>query len=185
MVLLRSRHSIRKRGLSRTLGRCLLGPYDLMRTYLDVRRNYRKPRATDAFDVAYGVETGKRVHPTDLALNSPNWINAVGYWPTPTKLGQEAIASLPIKHEQFTFIDIGSGKGEFSPELTCNYRREHSKLRKLQERVVPAQDQIQRCVCRLHFRACDVHQRCHGMILLTCCFFRISDPSLMLLFKTV
>jgi SAM-dependent methyltransferase len=134
MILPRIRQSIRKRGLLRTLGRCLLGPYDLIRTYLDVCRNYRKLRAADAFDVAHGVETSKRVHPTDLAINSPNWINAVGYWPTPTKLAQEAIASLPIKHEQFTFIDIGSGKGrvlliasefpftrilgiEFSPEL--------------------------------------------------------------------
>ena len=132
-IIPRIRNSIRNKGLLRTAWSCLLGPYYLVRNYRRVQRTF-KDRAPDDFDVRYGVETTKRVHLTDLQIESPNWVYAGGYWPTPPDVFREALAGLDISFSDFTFIDLGSGKGrvllmasdypfreiigvEFSPEL--------------------------------------------------------------------
>ncbi|MGB8832498.1 MAG: hypothetical protein WCC95_10145, partial [Candidatus Sulfotelmatobacter sp.] len=52
-----------------------------------------------------------RVHLTDLKIDSPNWIYADGYWPTPPDVFQDALSGLNSRHENLTFIDFGSGKG--------------------------------------------------------------------------
>jgi hypothetical protein len=65
----------------------------------------------DEFDLQYGVETSTRVHPTDLKIDSPNWIYAGGYWPTPTEVVRGTLSALTIRYEDFVFVDFGSGKG--------------------------------------------------------------------------
>ena len=105
------RQSLQKRGVLGTVWRCLLGPYYLARTYGRIQRNYRRPLTPDAFDLAHGVETTSRVHLTDLQIESPNWIHAGGYWPSPSDLIQEVLSGLKIRYEDFVFIDFGSGKG--------------------------------------------------------------------------
>jgi SAM-dependent methyltransferase len=132
-IIPRIKNSIRNKGVLRTAWSCVLGPYQLIQNYRRVRRTF-KDRAPDEFDVRYGVETTTRVHLTDLKIDSPNWVYAGGYWPTPPDVFTEALSGLEISFKDFSFIDLGSGKGrvllmasdypfreiigvEFSPEL--------------------------------------------------------------------
>ena len=148
------RNSIRTKGMLRTAWSCVLGPYRLIRNYRNVQRIYQN-RAPDEFDTQYGVETTKRVHPSDLRIDSPNWLYAAGYWPTPPAVFADALHGLDIRFEEFTFIDLGSGKGrvllmasdypfreiigvEFSPELHAiaaenirNYRNPNQVCRNI------------------------------------------------------
>jgi hypothetical protein len=64
------------------------------------------------FDVAYGVETTSVVDLAELNINSPNWIYGTLYEPVrePQQL-ERVLRALPIAHEDFSFIDFGSGKG--------------------------------------------------------------------------
>jgi len=110
-IVPRVRHSLQKRGLLGTVWRCMLGPYYLLRTYQRIQKNYRRPRVQDQFDLDHGVETSMRVHMTDLEIESPNWIYAGGYWPTPPALITDALSGLDIRFENFVFLDFGSGKG--------------------------------------------------------------------------
>jgi SAM-dependent methyltransferase len=103
--------SLRTRGLSSTIWRCALGPYTLLRHYLKIRKNYVNYRVQDEFDRQHGIETSKRVHLTDLKVESPNWIYSDGYWPTPPEVFQDALSAVNSNHENLVFIDFGSGKG--------------------------------------------------------------------------
>jgi SAM-dependent methyltransferase len=105
------RKSLRTRGLSATIWRCALGPYTLLRHYLKSRRLFVPNLEPDEFDRQHGIETSQRVHLTDLQIESPNWIYADGYWPTPPKVFQEALSALSSPPENLTFVDFGSGKG--------------------------------------------------------------------------
>ena len=113
---------------------CLRGPWYIIADYKKARRIFERPPLQDEFDLRYGVETSTRVHLTDLKIDSPNWIYAGGYWPTSTAIIREALSALPIRYEDFVFVDFGSEKGrvllqasnlpfrriigvEFSPEL--------------------------------------------------------------------
>ena len=110
-VLPRIKKSLRTRGFSATVWRCVLGPYTLLRHYLQNRRRYVTYKDQDEFDRQHGVETTKRVHLTDLEIDSPNWIYADGYWPTPPHVFEDALSGLTSKFENLVFIDFGSGKG--------------------------------------------------------------------------
>jgi hypothetical protein len=110
-ILPRIKKALKERGLARTAWDCLLGPYHLVAEYRRAKRNYSPPLVEDEFDRLYGVETSTRVHLTDLKIDSPNWIYAGGYWPTSSEIIHEVLASLPIRYEDFAFIDFGSGKG--------------------------------------------------------------------------
>jgi len=110
-ILPRIRKSLQTRGLSATIWRCALGPYTLLLHYLRSRRNYVTYTVRDEFDRQHGTETSKRVHLTDLEIDSPNWIYADGYWPTPPEVFQDGLSGLNSKNENLVFIDFGSGKG--------------------------------------------------------------------------
>ena len=65
------------------------------------------------FDRKFGTETSGSVVQTEgLDTTSPNWIHSTRYRPTPATIFHELMAALPIRHEEFTFIDFGSGKGK-------------------------------------------------------------------------
>jgi hypothetical protein len=110
-IVPRIRKSLHSRGLAATCWRCLLGPYTLIRHYVKNRKSYVNYAVRDEFDQQHGIETSQRVHLTDLKIDSPNWIYADGYWPTPPEVFHEALSSLNRKFEGLTFIDFGSGKG--------------------------------------------------------------------------
>jgi hypothetical protein len=136
-IVARIRSSIARRGVMRTLGRFVLLPRFLWSEYrAAARRSKRGPRSE--FDVAHGVDTdGERggwTYLSDLDIPSPNWIHGVNYVGIEPARFLAALLSVEIKHEDFVFIDYGSGKGrallmasdfpfrrvtgiEFSPEL--------------------------------------------------------------------
>jgi len=145
---------LRKKGVLHTARRLCLVPRDVARAYFRSVRNNPGTDVRDEFDLQHGVETSIRVHPTDLRIDSPNWISAVPYIPTPDGLLNQVFTGLEIKFEEFTFVDFGSGKGrvllmasdfpfrkivgvEFSPELhqiACrNIKSYKSTTRKCRE----------------------------------------------------
>jgi len=111
IILPTIRKSIQSRGLPATLWRCALGPYTLLRRYLKNRKNYTTYEIRDDFDREHGIETSQRVHLTDLQIESPNWVYADGYWPTPPEVFQDALSALTGNPQNLVFIDFGSGKG--------------------------------------------------------------------------
>ena len=110
-ILPKIKKSLRTRGLSATLWRCALGPYTFLQQYFNNRKQYVTYSDRNEFDLQHGVETTKRVHLSDLEIDSPNWIYADGYWPTPPQVFEDALSGLTTKFEDLVFIDFGSGKG--------------------------------------------------------------------------
>jgi hypothetical protein len=150
-IIPRIRKSIERHGLTGTARLSLSAPLRLYREYNVARRNYAAPATPDDFDLEHGVETSTPVDRSDLRVNSPNWICSRSYWPTRPDIFAESLTALRIKHEDFTFIDFGSGKGrvlllasefpfaeivglEFSSELhltaLTNIERYHSSTQK-------------------------------------------------------
>jgi SAM-dependent methyltransferase len=72
-------------------------------------------RVDDAseFDRNFGTDTGASlVQSEGLDIAGPNWIHGIRYSPTPAAKLHEMLAALPIRHEDFSFVDFGSGKGK-------------------------------------------------------------------------
>ncbi|MCI0336807.1 MAG: class I SAM-dependent methyltransferase [Acidobacteria bacterium] len=86
------------------------------------------------FDLKHGVSTANTVGLHELDIENRNVIFAIRYECSDPKLFHEIFDSLKIKHEDFAFVDFGSGKGrallfaseypfkkvvgvEFSPQL--------------------------------------------------------------------
>jgi SAM-dependent methyltransferase len=107
----RLREYAKVNGMLKTAWRLSSVPRDIARRYLRSVQNNPSTAVSDEFDLEYGVETSLRVHPTDLIIESTNWIHAHPYFPTPHGLLKEALANLDIRYEDFTFVDLGSGKG--------------------------------------------------------------------------
>ena len=63
------------------------------------------------FDKIHGVETDGMVPRWEMGDVGPNLRFAVQYLPTRPKAFHRLVGSLPINHSEFTFIDIGAGKG--------------------------------------------------------------------------
>lgn len=111
LQLPRVRGYLRRHGLLKTLWRLSLVPVHIVRSYRQTARLNSGMAVTDDFDREHNVETSLRVAVTDLDVKSANWIYAEPYWPTPCGLLEEALEGLGIHFEDFTFIDLGSGKG--------------------------------------------------------------------------
>jgi SAM-dependent methyltransferase len=80
----------------------------LLRALPSQRRAQRRVRA---FDRQYGVETAGIVRLGGLRIESANRSRGVRYQPTDPDDFHELIAALPIEHDRYTFVDVGSGKG--------------------------------------------------------------------------
>ena len=72
---------------------------------------FRSPEKKTWFDEKYGVETDAWVEVENLGVESPSKTFAVVYAPLNVKSWEDAMALLNIDHRDFTFIDLGSGKG--------------------------------------------------------------------------
>jgi SAM-dependent methyltransferase len=87
------------------------------------------------FDTETHVDTEGIVLAMELDAPAALRAQATSYVPTPPRLFRRLVGSLPIRHEYWSFVDLGSGKGrtlllaagypfrevvgvEFSPELT-------------------------------------------------------------------
>jgi SAM-dependent methyltransferase len=70
-----------------------------------------KKEAAHPFDVKHGTETSSIVRREALAIPKERMIHAVRYQTAIVEVFCELLNSLPIPHEEFLFIDLGSGKG--------------------------------------------------------------------------
>jgi hypothetical protein len=129
--------SIHKRGILPTLRLAIRNPRALLKAPVT--------STADAFDLARQVDTAVVVELAYLDIPSPNALHGNRYQASPTVEVTELLARLPT-HDNFTFIDIGSGKGrvlllaaefpfrkivgvEFSPELHATAQRNLTRLR--------------------------------------------------------
>jgi len=136
-VLPRIRRSIAERGVLVSVRRSVLLPFHLISEYRDARRLPQDTEHCD-FDRVHGVDTdgaqGGWTYLSDLRIPSRNWIHGNDYCGIEPERFNAVLSAIPLKHEDFTFIDFGSGKGralllashfpfrrivgiEFSPDL--------------------------------------------------------------------
>jgi SAM-dependent methyltransferase len=77
-----------------------------------LRRAEAQRRAADeAFDQAYGVETGGVFRAKADEVVGGNWALGGNYQAVAPSIFSEALEAVRIPHDEFTFIDFGSGKG--------------------------------------------------------------------------
>jgi SAM-dependent methyltransferase len=57
------------------------------------------------------VDTGGTISLSDLDIQRPSWIYGLCYVASQAELVDELLRKLPIRHEEFVFVDLGSGKG--------------------------------------------------------------------------
>lgn len=146
-VVPRIRRSIEERGLLVSLFRSVLLPIHLFREYRATLA-LRAPQEPSRFDREYGVETDGELddwtYLSDLEIPSANWIYGNDYAPVAPEQFRAALARLPLRFEDYVFVDFGSGKGralllasefpfkrivgiEFSPELHAVAQRNIAK----------------------------------------------------------
>jgi predicted RNA methylase len=70
-----------------------------------------RSRPVDSFDQQFQLDTAGEISLFQLDISSPNEVVGIRYQPSPVEACQELFASLPIRHQDFTLIDLGAGKG--------------------------------------------------------------------------
>jgi predicted RNA methylase len=76
-----------------------------------IRDRISQSRPDDPFDRQYRIETAGKVSLFELDITSRNEAVGIRYQPSPPEVCDQLLASLPIHYEEFTFIDLGAGKG--------------------------------------------------------------------------
>jgi len=143
----RIRKSIEERGLLTSAFRSVLLPVHLLREYRETRLR-DVPTERSEFDREHGVETDGEfagwTYLSDLEIPSANWIRGSDYTPIWPERLHAGLALVPVKFEDFVFVDFGSGKGrailiaseypfkrvigiEFSPQLHAMAQRNIAK----------------------------------------------------------
>jgi hypothetical protein len=98
------RRSVRTKGLGGTLQR--------LRRIVAHRGELRQQAREDRiFDREHGVDTAAWVHVPELDTRSANVEHAMRYQPSDVEEFALLMGKLEIEHQQFTFVDYGSGKG--------------------------------------------------------------------------
>ncbi|MGA8743604.1 MAG: methyltransferase domain-containing protein [Terracidiphilus sp.] len=64
-----------------------------------------------SFDILHGTDTGGMVSTAGLHAVSLSVLSSSGYLGSPPSTLRPALAALPIRHDEFSFIDLGCGKG--------------------------------------------------------------------------
>ena len=102
------RNSLRVRGVVGTLHLgflCLFNlkgtPHHILSRMVDLKR----------YDREHGVETSGLIELDQLDLDNPNKAHGTRYGGASPWLFKEILDRIPIEHKNYTFIDIGSGKG--------------------------------------------------------------------------
>jgi SAM-dependent methyltransferase len=110
----RFRRAAQRHGLAGALVRAA----SVVRALPSARRAARFHRR---FDELHGVETASIVHLEALAIESENRSQGVRYQPTNPDVFHRLVGGLPIRCEDFAFVDFGSGKGR-ALILAAGYR---------------------------------------------------------------
>jgi SAM-dependent methyltransferase len=77
----------------------------------EVRFRRDVARRDARYDAENGVDTSSVADLKSLTIDSANRPHAVAHIATDPKEFARAMAALPIRHQEFTFVDLGSGKG--------------------------------------------------------------------------
>jgi SAM-dependent methyltransferase len=102
-----ARTSLDERGV---LGTVKHGPHYL-KTYLKRRKAWRTFEEQDGFDRQHGTDTTAMLGPADFGHTSENVRYASLYRATLPRTFNRIIRAMRIRHEDFIFVDFGSGKG--------------------------------------------------------------------------
>jgi SAM-dependent methyltransferase len=101
--------SLKRRGLWGTLKRCVAEPFHLVLEYKPSRLLWK--RRDKEFDRRFGVDTSGTIPLSALDVEDANWEYGHAYEPTDPRFFKAIVGALPIQFEEFTFVDVGSGKG--------------------------------------------------------------------------
>lgn len=104
------RRSLAMRGVVGTLHLCavnVLGKFSSAARRVEAQRQ----EADAAFDREWGVDTGGIIRPDKAEVQSENWCYGIRYQAVDPTALIETLRNLSVKHEDFTFVDYGSGKG--------------------------------------------------------------------------
>jgi len=150
--LAKLRKSVRHHGVPGTVRLALLNVYWLARDLQPARRRFIKQQRQ--LDHAFGIDTFQTLQVYDLQITGSSAADANYYEPTPPLVLNSVLQNLPVQHDRYSFIDLGSGMGralfiamefpfqrvigiEFSPVLHAkakeNAQRYHSETRKCRQ----------------------------------------------------
>ena len=76
-----------------------------------VRDYQHRSQLADPFDLQYVVDTARQISLFQLDITSRHESVGSGYQPSPVGVCDELLSSLPIRYEDFVFVDLGAGKG--------------------------------------------------------------------------
>lgn len=102
--------SLKRRGLWGTLERCAKEPFYVISEWRPSR--LRNRRAQREFDRRFRVDTAGVISLSALDVANEHWESGFSYEPTDSENFKAVIGELPIRYEDFTFTDFGSGKGK-------------------------------------------------------------------------
>jgi len=105
------RRSVKRRGVLRTAGHIALAGPTKVAQQLGLVRPSTMPSVASVFDREHGVDTAAHIQLRDLEIKSRNVREGCHYAPTSPKYFKEMMSHLNLRYEQFTFVDIGCGKG--------------------------------------------------------------------------
>jgi SAM-dependent methyltransferase len=101
--------SLKRYGVLGTMKKCFLEPYHMILEYKPSRILWRK--RDKEFDRRFGVDTAGTIALSALDIDNEHWEYGFAYQPTDPKFFKTIVGELPIAFEEFTFVDVGSGKG--------------------------------------------------------------------------
>lgn len=132
--------SLKMRGFSGTLKFAFSRVASLLRSRLTTAASPADESTRHSFDLLHGVDTSGFIPLSRLDIQGDNWIHGVQYQAVSPATFQRVLEMAPRPVEDFTFIDMGAGKGravllaagypfrrvigvEFSSELVAIARR--------------------------------------------------------------
>ncbi len=105
------RRSVKRRGVLGTAGYVVYAGPAKVAWKLGLARPWTMPSVASMFDREHGVDTAAHIQLGELEIKSRNVREGCHYAPTSPKYFKEMMLHLNIRYEQFTFVDIGCGKG--------------------------------------------------------------------------
>jgi SAM-dependent methyltransferase len=111
-ILRRLEWHYRRGGVRQALWVCVSTPYYMVRYYPRRMRTLAVRRRNLAFDRAYGVDTATPIKIGALDVDGTSWLYGSSYEAVSDRDLFEIVSLLKIEHSEYTFIDLGSGKGK-------------------------------------------------------------------------
>jgi hypothetical protein len=113
-LIAKVRKSLRRTGIIGTVRRAGERLYGMVRDQTPARRRERRLRAEQDrdFDRRFHVDTAGFIPLDRLAIGSTNRDFGFAYDPIQPERFQRTAGSLALRHEDYIFIDFGSGKGK-------------------------------------------------------------------------